>query len=78
MELLEGRIKQSGGPYLLGTRLSLADLYIRAPLCDVFANKQFDGLDCHAYLAQFERVQACGEEVLQHPLIKAYHQNYKS
>eukprot|EP00959_Pyramimonas_sp_CCMP1952_P027184 571027-Pyramimonas_sp.AAC.1 len=27
MEVLEGRIKQSGGPYLLGKKLSLADLY---------------------------------------------------
>jgi len=27
MELLEGRLKQSGGPFLLGAQLSIADLY---------------------------------------------------
>jgi glutathione S-transferase len=75
MELLEGRIKQSGGPFLLGKKLSLADLYIRAPLCDVFELKQFEGVD--DYLENFPLVKACGKEVLKHPLIVTYHENYK-
>eukprot|EP00927_Polykrikos_kofoidii_P079917 TRINITY_DN76762_c0_g1_i1.p1 TRINITY_DN76762_c0_g1~~TRINITY_DN76762_c0_g1_i1.p1 ORF type:complete len:285 (-),score=35.58 TRINITY_DN76762_c0_g1_i1:190-999(-) len=77
MELLEGRIAQSGGPFILGTHLSLADLFVRAPLCDLFELKQFDGVGPEFYEA-FPRVRACGAAVLEHPLLQAYHQHYKN
>ena len=77
MELLEGRLRQSGGPYLLGAQLTIADLYVRAPLCDLFDLKQFEGVD-DDFLDQFPRVRACGTAVLEHPLLRAYHEHYKS
>ena len=77
MELLEGRLKQSGGPFLLGDQLSIADLYVRAPLCDLFELKQFEGVS-DAFVAEFPRVQACGAAVLDHPLLKAYHAHYRN
>ena len=77
MELLEGRIGISGGPFLLGEQLSLADLYIRAPLCDLFDLNQFEGVSPE-FMDAFPRIQACGAAVIEHPLLKAYHQNYRS
>lgn len=77
MELLEGRIKQSGGPFLLGEQLTIADLYIRAPLGDLFDLKQFEGVPEEFYAA-FPRVQGCAAAVLDHSLLKAYNENYKS
>jgi glutathione S-transferase len=77
MELLEGRIAQSGGPFLLGEQLSIADLYVRAPLGDLFDLKQFEGVPDEFYAA-FPNVQACAAAVPEHPLLKAYHENYKN
>ena len=77
MELLEGRLEQSGGPFLLGEKLSIADLYVRAPLCDLFELKQFEGVS-DTFVAEFPRVQACGAAVLEHPLLKAYHEHYRN
>jgi len=77
MEVLEGRIVASGGPFLLGKKLSLADLYIRAPLCDLFDLDQFEGVPAE-FLEAFPHVQACGKAVPEHPLLKAYHKNYRS
>lgn len=78
MELLEGRLKDSGGPFLLGSNLSLADLYVRSPLCDLFELGQFEGVDA-GFADQFPRVRACGAAVLTHPLLKAYTKaGYKS
>ena len=77
MELLEGRLQQSGGPFLLGSKLTIADFYVRAPLCDLFDLKQFEGVD-EKFLDDFPRVQECGVQVLKHPLLKAYHEQYKN
>jgi glutathione S-transferase len=77
MELLEGRLSDSGGPFLLGSELSLADLYIRAPLADLFDLQQFEGVP-PAFYDEFPRLQACAAAVSEHPLLKAYHQHYKS
>lgn len=77
MELLEGRIRQTGGPFILGTELSLADLYIRAPLCDLFDLNQFEGVKPE-FVDAFPMVRACGAAVLEHPLLKAYHEQYKN
>lgn len=77
MELLEGRIGQSGGPFLLGEQLSIADLYVRAPLGDLFDLGQFEGVPAEFYDA-FPNVQACAAAVPDHPLLKAYHANYKN
>ena len=78
MEVLEGRIASSGGPFLLGEQLTIADLYIRSPLCDLFELAQFDGVGPD-FVEQFPRVQACGAAVLNHPLLIAYNEaGYKS
>jgi len=77
MELLEGRIGQSGGPYLLGEQLSLADLYVRAPLGDLFDLGQFEGVPAPFY-DSFPNVKACAAAVTEHPLLLAYHEHYKS
>ncbi|KAJ1443401.1 hypothetical protein B484DRAFT_15261 [Ochromonadaceae sp. CCMP2298] len=76
MELLEGRLAQSGGPFLL-EELTIADLYIRAPLGDLFDLGQFEGVP-QGFYAEFPRVQACAAAVLEHPLLRAYHEHYKS
>ena len=72
MEILEGRLKESGGPFVLGQQLTIADLYVRAPLCDLFELKQFDGVG-DEFVADFPRVMACGAATLAHPLLEAYH-----
>lgn len=77
MEVLEGRLARSGGPFLLGDQLTIADLYLRAPLCDLFELGQFEGVDSNFYNA-FPRIKACGNAVLEHPLLQAYHENYKN
>jgi len=77
MELLEGRIQQSGGPFLLGNHLSIADLYIRAPLCDLFELNQFEDVPPE-FFDGFPLVRACGQHVLKHPLLEAYHEEYKN
>jgi glutathione S-transferase len=83
MELLEGRIRQSSsssggsGPFLLGDELSLADLYVRAPLGDLFDLQQFEGVPDDFY-DSFPRVQACAAAVPEHPLLQAYHKHYKN
>jgi glutathione S-transferase len=78
LELLEGRIASSGGPFLLGDQITIADLYIRSPLCDLFDLKQFDGVGPD-FIEQFPHVQACGAAVLEHPLLAAYKEaGYKS
>jgi len=77
MELLEGRLRRSGGPFLLGAQLTIADLYVRAPLCDLFELGQFEGVGPEFYDA-FPNIRACGSAVMEHPLLKAYHENYKN
>jgi glutathione S-transferase len=77
MGLLEGRLTASGGPFLLGQELSLADLYIRAPLGDLFDLKQFEGVP-EGFYEEFPNVQACTAAVLKHPLLRKYHMNYRS
>jgi glutathione S-transferase len=77
MELLEGRLQDSGGPFLLGKEMSIADLYVRAPLGDLFDLKQFEDIP-DSFYDEFPNVQACARAVLTHPLLKAYHENYKS
>merc|ERR1711865_946113 len=77
MELLEGRIKTSGGSFLLGQQISLADLYVRAPLCDLFDLNQFEGVPPE-FIEAFPHIRACGDAVLEHPLLKAYSENYRS
>ena len=79
MELLEGRLagSEKRGPFLLGEQLTIADLYIRAPLCDLFELGQFEGVDPSFYDA-FPRIKSCGKAVLEHPLLQAYHENYKN
>jgi len=44
MELLEGRLEESGGPFILGEDISIGDLYIRAPLGDLFDLGQFESI----------------------------------
>ena len=56
---------------------SLADLYVRAPLCDLFELGQFEGVP-PAFFEAFPRVRDCGQAVLEHPLLKEYHQHYKN
>ena len=73
----QGRIKQSDGPFLLGEQLTIADLYIRAPLGDLFDLNQFEGVPAEFYAA-FPRVQGCAAAVLEHPLLEAYHSNYRN
>jgi len=41
MSIIEKRLEASGGPFLLGDRLTLADLYIKTPLADLILDKQF-------------------------------------
>ena len=77
MELLESRLFDSGGPFLLGDEVTIADLYIRAPLADLFDLNQFEGIPDEFY-GEFPRVQACAAAVREHPLLVAYHQHYKS
>jgi glutathione S-transferase len=77
MELLEGRLEASGGPFLLGHDISIADLYIRAPLGDLFDLGQFDGIP-RSFYDSFARVKQCAEAVPEHALLKAYHEQYKS
>lgn len=86
MELLEARLATTAaasseyapapGPFLLGSQLSLADLYIRAPLGDLFDLKQFEGVPVEFY-DEFPHVQACAAAVLVHPLLKEYRLHYK-
>ena len=75
MELLEGRLEVSGGPYLLGKDLSIGDLYIRAPLGDLFDLGQFDGVPPEFY-ESFPNIQKCCSAVPEHPLLKTYHEHY--
>lgn len=77
LEILEGRIAESGGPFLLGEQLTVADLYVRSPLCDVFETGQFEGVAAE-YLNEFPCVQRCGSAVLEHPLVQAYKKAYKT
>ena len=77
MEVLEGRLDQSGGPFILGNDISIADLYIRAPLGDLFDLGQFDGIPKEFY-DDFPNVQKCSASVLEHDLLKEYHKHYKN
>ena len=77
MELLEGRLEESGGPFVLGEHLSIADLYIRAPLADLFDLGQFDGVPEEFYTS-FPNVKKCAEAVPKHELLKAYHEHYRT
>ena len=71
MELLEGRLRESGGPFVLGDQLTLADLYVRSPLCDLFELGQFEGVT-DEFVDEFPRVRECGAAVLASPLLQAY------
>lgn len=71
MELLEGRLAASGGPFILGREISIADLYLRSPLCDLFDLGQFEGVTS-SFTDDFPRVKNAGTAVLEHPLLKAY------
>ena len=77
MELLEGRLEESGGPFVLGKNLSIADLYIRAPLADLFDLGQFDGVPEEFY-SSFPNVQQCAEAVPKHNLLQAYHEHFRT
>jgi len=79
MELLEGRLRISAkdGPFILGDQLTIADLYVRAPLADLFDLKQFDGIP-DSFYSDFPHVKKCAASVLDHPLLKAYHTHYKN
>jgi len=77
MELLEGRLEESGGPFILGEDISIGDLYIRAPLGDLFDLDQFDGVPKDFYHS-FPNVRKCAEAVPEHVLLKAYHEHYRN
>lgn len=75
--ILESRLRNSGGPFLLGTQLSIGDLYLKKPLTDMILDKQFEGVSPE-YLDQFSAVRAHTDAVAAHPLVKEYLQHYKN
>lgn len=75
--ILESRLRDSGGPFLLGTQLSIGDLYLKKPLTDMILDKQFEGV-APEYLEQFPLVRAHTEAVAAHPLIQEYLRHYKN
>jgi glutathione S-transferase len=79
MEVLERRLHDTaaGGPFLLGPHMTIGDLYLRAPLGDLFEYQQFDGIPASFY-HDFPQIQHCAAAVLEHPLVKKYHQHYKN
>lgn len=79
MDVLERRLHATAaaGPFLLGPQLTIGDLYLRAPLGDLFDYQQFEGIPASFY-HEFPHIQQCAAAVLEHPLVKQYHQHYKN
>ena len=77
LSTLEARLEASGGPFLLGSELSLGDLYLKKPLTDMILDKQFEGVGPD-FLQEFPLVRAHTDEVAAHPLIVEYLKHYKS
>lgn len=75
---LENRLQTSGGPFLLGEDLNIADLYVKKPLVDMILDKQFEGV-APDYVAQhFPLLARHTEDVQSHPLLQEYLKHYKS
>jgi glutathione S-transferase len=66
---LEGLIARSGGPLLLGTRLSIADLLIGNQIAQI-ASDRLDGLS-RASLEPYPRLVALYDAFLTHPRVQA-------
>eukprot|EP00931_Biecheleriopsis_adriatica_P091358 TRINITY_DN65245_c0_g1_i1.p1 TRINITY_DN65245_c0_g1~~TRINITY_DN65245_c0_g1_i1.p1 ORF type:complete len:230 (-),score=38.92 TRINITY_DN65245_c0_g1_i1:331-1020(-) len=77
LSILESRLRDSGGPFLLGAQLSIGDLYLKKPLTDMILDKQFEGV-APEYLDQFSLVRAHTDAVASHPLIHEYLKHYKN
>lgn len=75
--ILEARLGRSGGPFLLGTQLSIGDLYLKKPLTDMILDKQFESVDPE-YLSDFPLVRAHSDAVAEHPLVQEYLKHYKN
>jgi len=79
MDILERRLHATAasGPFLLGPQVTIGDLYLRAPLGDLFDYQQFEGIPASFY-HEFPHIQQCAAAVLEHPLVQQYHQHYKN
>ena len=78
MRIIESRIARSGGPLLLGDRLTLADLYIKCPLSDLILDGLFDYVEPSFLQEHFPLIHANHASVKAHPLLQAYYGQYKS
>ncbi|CAK0881633.1 unnamed protein product [Prorocentrum cordatum] len=70
--ILEARLTASGGPFVLGERLCIADVTLYQTTAMIRAG-QFDHVE-PSYLEQFPRCLAHIDAVLGSPLFKAYHE----
>ena len=78
LSVFERKIQRSeGGPFFLGSDLSLADLYLKKPLVDMILDKQFEGVE-PAYLKQFPLLLEHTKAVEKHDLVKEYLKHYRN
>lgn len=75
--ILETRIRESGGPFLLGDQMSIGDLYLKKPLTDMILDKQFEAVEPE-YLETYPLVRAHTDAVASHPLVLEYLKHYKN
>lgn len=66
---IEGVLARSGGPFVAGAELSIADLMLMGPLLQIRAGR-LDGVTAE-HLAAYPRVGALVEAYLAHPRIQA-------
>lgn len=80
MSILESRLAQSGGPFLLGggeEHLTIADLYVKKPLTDMILDKQFEGVG-PSWLQQFPLLMKHTAAIADHSLVVEYLTKYKN
>lgn len=78
MRILEGRIASGPGPFLLGEKLSIADIYMKCPLADLILDKQFEHVEPSFLKNSFPLIYANHAAVLAHPLLQAFYREYKA
>lgn len=78
MKIMESRIAKSKGPFVLGERLSIADLYLKCPLSDLILDGLFDDIEASFLEKHFPLIHANAAAVKNHSLLQAYYQHYKN
>jgi len=70
MALLQTRVEQSGGPFVLGKKISIADLFVFSQLSIIYSGN-FDYVPADLIVTKYPVINQLFEEVKKSPIVQA-------